>query len=607
MKIFFFILVFSFVCSSCEKDQDAMLTQLEVMTEQIAPSYTSAVLQCSFTTKATLHNVYVQYAKTQDFAEYEEREMLKADDIYMVMLDSLQDNTTYYVRYAVSNRYSSVMVKDIRTFQTLQPSVPTIKIAYIDIWDTYAKTQIVLDFDGGAPVTEMGIYWDIQTTPAVENKVTIKDTSAILEIRSLQPNTKYYLRAYAKNKVGVAYSEEISFITLTLPQVQTGEITDINLTTALLNGILVSDGNDTATIKGFCWSENPQPTINNQKQVTTNNAFTYLLSNLEDKTKYYVRAYAQNKIGIVYGAEKSFTTQSAAIPVVTTSSMTNITYASATAGGNITSDGGATITERGVVYAITQNPTTSHTKVKSGAGTGSFTCNLTGLQANTTYYVRAYAINRKGTAYGKQVSFTTSNGMENGYEYVNMGLSVKWATCNVGANSSEDYGDYFAWGETSTKKAFEWSTYKWCNGSYTSLIKYNNNSVFGTVDNKTQLDLSDDAAQSNWGGAWRMPTHTELRELLDNCMWTWTTQNGVNGYKVTSKSNGSSIFLPAAGKCLGSSLCDIGYYGYYLSSSLSEGYPGYPNYSNYLYFFSGAVNFGSHHRCDGYPVRPVCQ
>ena len=85
MKIFFFILVFSFVCSSCEKDQDAMLTQLEVMTEQIAPSYTSAVLQCSFTTKATLHNVYVQYAKTQDFAEYEEREMLKADDIYMVM------------------------------------------------------------------------------------------------------------------------------------------------------------------------------------------------------------------------------------------------------------------------------------------------------------------------------------------------------------------------------------------------------------------------------------------------------------------------------------------------------------------------------------------
>ena len=193
---------------------------------------------------------------------------------------------------------------------------------------------------------------------------------------------------------------------------------------------------------------------------------------------------------------------------------------------------------------------------------------------------------------------------ESVHEYVDLGLSVKWATCNVGATKPEEYGDYFAWGETQPKDYYSWSTYKCCNGSYDSLTKYNTNSSYGTVDNKTTLDLSDDAARANWGGSWRMPTDAELTELRELCTWTWTTQNGVNGYKVTSKKNGNSIFLPAAGYRYDSSLSYAGSYGDYWSSSL---YTGGPDGAWGVYFGSDNVLRSIYYRCFGQSVRPVCQ
>ncbi len=196
--------------------------------------------------------------------------------------------------------------------------------------------------------------------------------------------------------------------------------------------------------------------------------------------------------------------------------------------------------------------------------------------------------------------------VDNYHEYVDLGLSVKWATCNVGAETPEDYGDYFAWGEAKPKSTYDWNTYKWCQGSKTTMTKYCTKSIYGTygtVDNKTQLDLSDDAAHVNWGGSWRMPTHDELRELIENCSWTWTTQNGVKGYKVTSKTNGNSIFLPAAGYRFGSSLYNAGSYGYYWSSSLSTDDP---SDAGYVRFSSSIVDWGSSRRYCGPSVRPVC-
>ena len=193
----------------------------------------------------------------------------------------------------------------------------------------------------------------------------------------------------------------------------------------------------------------------------------------------------------------------------------------------------------------------------------------------------------------------------NGHEYVDLGLSVKWATCNVGATSPEEYGNYYAWGETTTKSTYEWSTYKWCDGSYDTQNKYCTSSEYGIVDNKTVLDLEDDAARANWGGAWRMPTDAEWTELRDNCEWTWTDDyngTGVAGRIVTSNINGNSIFLPAAGYRGNDVLSYAGYNGFYWSSSLVADDP---SSAWRVDFDSGYVYRYNPYRFCGLSVRPV--
>ena len=194
-----------------------------------------------------------------------------------------------------------------------------------------------------------------------------------------------------------------------------------------------------------------------------------------------------------------------------------------------------------------------------------------------------------------------TSGIINNHEWVDLGLpsGLKWATCNVGAETPEDYGNYFAWGETEAKSNYDWSTYKWCNGTYDSLTKYNTNNACGTVDNKILLEVTDDAARANWGGSWRMPTDSEWKELIDNCTWTRVTQNGG---RLFSGPNGNSIFLPAAGWRYDTSLDDAGSEGLYRSSSL---YEGAPSSACYMLFYSNYVYRGATFSCYGMSVRPV--
>ncbi|MGN0186487.1 MAG: hypothetical protein ACI392_01910 [Paludibacteraceae bacterium] len=166
-------------------------------------------------------------------------------------------------------------------------------------------------------------------------------------------------------------------------------------------------------------------------------------------------------------------------------------------------------------------------------------------------------------------------GDANGHDYIDLGLSVKWATCNIGATTPEGYGHYYAWGETQPKDNYYWNTYNWCDGTQTTLTKYCSDDSYGKLgftDKKIVLDLADDAANANWGGAWRMPTDAEWRELIDNCTWTWTTLNGINGYEVKG-TNGNSIFLPAAGFYGYETLVNSCSGCYYWSSSLNTEYP----------------------------------
>ena len=178
----------------------------------------------------------------------------------------------------------------------------------------------------------------------------------------------------------------------------------------------------------------------------------------------------------------------------------------------------------------------------------------------------------------------------NGHEYVDLGLSVKWATCNVGAKSETDYGQYFAWGETSEKTDYTFDTYE-CNTKY------------DFTDGLTTLEEDDDPATAAWGSIWRTPTFDEIMELLDKCDWTWTTKNGVNGYTVTGN-NGNSILLPAAGYRNGTELKNAGKNGYFWSSSLLAASP---TFASYFSFNSGSHDWNNANRIYGLSFRAVTE
>ena len=187
----------------------------------------------------------------------------------------------------------------------------------------------------------------------------------------------------------------------------------------------------------------------------------------------------------------------------------------------------------------------------------------------------------------------------NGHEYVDLGLpsGLLWATCNVGANAPEEYGDYFAWGETTTKDEYTEENNETYGLSYSQLQSQ------GYIDSNGKLTSQYDAATANWGGDWRMPTYAEFNELGTQCTWTWITQDGVNGYKVTSKTNSNYIFLPAAGHRSESSLYDAGRYGDFWTSSHPVGYIEVSYiYTSYSTYWGGFYDY----RFIGYPVRPVC-
>ena len=223
--------------------------------------------------------------------------------------------------------------------------------------------------------------------------------------------------------------------------------------------------------------------------------------------------------------------------------------------------------------------------------------------------MKVYNILRLGTGKltlqdsdGTTVSFSDTKG----HEYVDLGLTsgTLWATTNMGATNPEDYGDYFAWGETSPKTYFGWDAYKYSNGSYDSLTKYCSHDFFGYngfTDGLTELELADDAAYMNWGHKWRMPTSAQLEELSNQCTWTYTTINGVNG-NLGVGPNGNSIFLPAAGSIDENGASEIGEIGIYKSSTRS---PNSPDQTLMIFnsFISPCIVYSK--RNAGSPIRPV--
>lgn len=288
------------------------------------------------------------------------------------------------------------------------------------ITSTSANSGGSVTSDGGAKVLFHGVVWSKSENPTIfDNKSSdgAGNGNFISTLSGLSPGTSYYVRAYATNSVGTGYGNQVIFTTpqavVTLPTVITTAISGITQTSAQSGGNITSNGRATVTARGICWSTIPNPSTANSKTAdgTGTGTFTSSLTGLTTSTTYYVRAYATNSAGTAYGNEISFITQSTPVitlPTVTTTAISAITQTTAQSGGSVTSDGNATVTARGICWSTSSNPTIANNKTTDGIGTGSFTSSLTGLTANTTYNVRAYATNSTGTAYGSNISFTTS-------------------------------------------------------------------------------------------------------------------------------------------------------------------------------------------------------
>lgn len=373
-------------------------------------------------------------------------------------------------------------------------------------------------------------------------------------------------------------------------KVVTGDVTDITRSTALFHGTVnvdISIYNDVEF--GIMIAETEKELSAREGEmfaakVLIGKEFKLEIGNLSPSCLYYYCAWLLlNDTQYEFGNIKEFNTIGASVPMLTTVEATSIHLRSATVGGNVTDDGGSDVIERGICYSTSANPSISNKKIVCGSGIGEFTCDLTNLLKNTKYYVRAYAINSIGTSYGNEIKFTTLDKIQP--EAVDLGLSVKWATMNVGAESPEDMGEEFTWGDV-VPETYEntGSGYKWSDGTEDGMTKYN------LIDGKIFLDSEDDAATVNWGGNWRMPTVQEIWELQSNCTIETVVQNGVKGVSVIGK-NGNSIFIPGIG---------FSYWSNQRNESRPEGAYGFsPQYDRIDYFNYGNRKYGKY-------IRPVC-
>lgn len=517
---------------------------------------------------------------------------------YTSSITGLTSNTTYYVRAYATNSAGTSYGEQKNFTTDSENTIPIVNTS--EASDVTKNTAVcggeVVD-DGGSEVTSRGVCWNTSPYPTIDCNYTVDGHGEgvfVSNLDNLEHSTTYYVRAYAINSIGVIYGEEISFKTLPeIPSVVTYPLSSITQTTVSCGGNVTDGGGTVVISRGVCWSTEQNPTIENSH--TTDGSglgdFTSSITGLTLKTTYYIRAYATNSEGTGYGEERSFTTLPE-LPTVITYPVTDFTGNSATFGGNVISDGGEEII-RGFCWSTSENPTINDNHTENGNGIGDFYANITELEPITEYYVRAYATNSAGTSYGEQMSFTTLYAPINGHDWIDLGLpsGLKWATCNVGANNPEDYGNYYAWGETETK-----STY----------------TIANSITNGVEMeDISGnpeyDAASANWGSRWRMPTEEEYRELQYECTWQWTTQNGVYGQKVTGP-NGNYIFLPAAGYRCESSLLEAGERGHYWTSTTNndETYE-YDDDAESLIITNVAWVLGREYRYKGYTIRPVSE
>lgn len=516
---------------------------------------------------------------------------------YTVQMTGLTPNTTYYVKaYAINSQ--GIGYGEEKTFRTENISNPLVTTANVsNITQTTAMGGGNVTDEGGGTVTERGICWSLTENPTIQDNHASNGGGTGLftvQMTGLVPGTTYHVRAYAKNATNIGYGDDVTFETQPIqkPTVSTSNISNIGHTTATGGGNVTSDGGAAVTERGICWNTSPNPTINDSHAYSGMGVGIYSveITGLTPGTAYYVRAYAKNSAEIGYGTDAVFTTLSIGEPTVTTSTVTDITQTTAICGGNVTADGGSPITERGICWSTSSNPTINDSHTSSGAGLGQFTLQMTSLTSNTTYHVRAYAKNSAKTGYGADMTFTTlapppptgaiaglftinndgdkvyfSQGnlqyqastdtwkfAENQWDFVG-GLgendvhvgNVEGSTNNAISATYNGWIDLFGWGTSGYHNPYDEYNTQYHPYSYEG-------SLYGPYTNMPDTDLTGTSVEYDWGvhnpisnggnqaGLWRVLTKDEWNYVfytrnastvggINNARYVNATVNGVNG------------------------------------------------------------------------------
>jgi uncharacterized protein (TIGR02145 family) len=358
-------------------------------------------------------------------------------------MSGLTAGVTYYVRAYATNSVGTKYASEIsfNTSQAVATLAATTTVSAIG--STTATSGGNITYNGGATVTVSGIVWSTTSTPTISNSKTTNGAATgtfTSTITGLTPGTLYYVRSYATNSVGTSYGAQTSFTTLNTPTISaTASATSITSSTATSGGTITADGGAAITTRGVVYGTSSLSATFSITSGTGTGTYTIGLTGLTPATTYYVRSFATNSVGTVYGTETSFTTIAIA-PSLTTTVASSITKYAASAGGTITSNGGSTITASGICWSTTATPTISDSKTTDGITSGTFTSSITGLIAGTTYYLRAYATNAIGTGYATAQSFTTLSTSSNNpvLASTTSATSISTTTAILGGNVTDE-------------------------------------------------------------------------------------------------------------------------------------------------------------------------
>jgi len=499
------------------------------------------------------------------------------------------------------------LINTCQRFPELVLEVTTDSIAFLPDRE-YQFTGSIESF-GQEPVTQHGFCWSESSNPTTDgdaSQLGARDSRGKFTsiVSNLYLSTEYFVRSYVLTSAGIEYGDEKSFITPApvLPLVSTKELVTVTPDSVLSGGTITNDGGASIRARGICWDTTSPPTLDHNYTTdgTGMGSFTSKITGLECSTKYYIRAYATNQAGTAYGDTVSFISAEcpAVLPTVITASIDSIEQSSAWSGGNVTDEGSSSVSVKGVCWSESPKPTLSDNYTEDGAGLGTFTSILTGLEPNTRYYVRAYATNSEGSAFGDDESFTTSSASsetvtdfdDNVYGTVQIGDQV-WMKENLKVTH---YSDGTPIPLVESNSAWEALNdidkgYCWYDNSTTNKDLYGGLYTWTTaVNGASSTDTNPSGIQGVCPNNWHLPSDVEWKQLeihlglspqdADLEVWRGTDEGGkmkstdeLWDDPNTAATNESGFTgIPAGYRKKNGNYADIGCYAVYWSATQSD-------------------------------------